>query len=141
MYSANEDKIANDYFNTLNGTISFIILGIYFSIIESNNYQIYAIISSIVIFLYVFFYFPEYTKIAKKYNNRYSGIWKILSLLRISIFVFCYSLLVMAAFEYRPFTIKFWFKNKFFTSYFKDFDRLSRLYSSQWINEEIDWLS
>lgn len=107
MYNSIEDKIANDYFNNLNGTISFIILGIYFSIIESKNYQTYAITSSIVIFLYIFFYFPEYTKIAKKYTNRYRGIWKFFSFFRISIFIFCYSLLIMAAFDYRPFTIYF----------------------------------
>ena len=107
MYYSYEDKIAKVYFNTLNGTISFIILGIYFSIIESANYQSYAIISSVIIFLYIFFNFPEYSKIAKNYTNRYKGILKIFSLFKISIFIICYTFLISAAFGFRPFTISF----------------------------------
>lgn len=105
MYNSYDDKIAKDYFNTLNGTISFIILGIYFSIIESKNYQNYAIISSIIIFSYIVFYFPEYSQIARRYTDKYKGIAKLFSFFKITIFITCYSLLIIAAFGYRPLTI------------------------------------
>lgn len=101
VYKSREDLIADEYFKHLNGTLAFIILGIYFSIIESENFQSYAIVASIVVVMYITFNFPEYTSISKNYTKRYKGISKVLSILRIGIFSICCGLLWSAALGYK----------------------------------------
>lgn len=101
IHKSREDLIADEYFRHLNGTLAFIILGIYFSIIESSHFQSYAILSSTIIFIYITFNFSEYSSISKSYTDRYKGISKVFNFLRIGIFVICYALLCSAAFGYK----------------------------------------
>lgn len=91
------EKIAKDYYNHLNGTLSFIMLGIYFSIIELKYFQIYAILTSFLFAVYITFNFKEYTTVAKEYLAQFSGIEKITNTLRLFIFFIAFTLLLTAA--------------------------------------------
>jgi len=97
IYQSSEDIIANNYFKHLNGTLAFIVLGIYFSIIELDHFQNYAIFSSLLITFYLIFNFKEYDRIAQNYIKRYRGIRQIIPFCRNLIFMTSMTLLISAA--------------------------------------------
>ncbi len=95
------EEIAKKYYSHLNGTLSFIMLGIYFSIIELDYFKIYAILTSLLFIIYLTFNFKEYTSVAKEYLAQFNGFEKIKNFLRLSIFIIAFTLLLTAAFGYK----------------------------------------
>ncbi|EZQ01325.1 MULTISPECIES: hypothetical protein [unclassified Acinetobacter] len=94
------EKIAKEYYSHLNGTLSFIMLGIYFSIIELDYFQVYAILTSILFTIYLTFNFKEYSTVANEYLAQFSGFEKIRNALRLFIFFIAFFLLLTAAFGF-----------------------------------------
>lgn len=97
IHNSAEDEIANNYFKNLNGPLSFIIIGIYFSIVNTDHFQKYAIFTSLLLLIYLIFWFKKYDNVAEKYLKRFQGIKKIALILKNTIFLISGTLLLSAA--------------------------------------------